>query len=136
MQQQRYPANVATANPTVLVIEDNPQNMKLVSILLSQRDLPSLFASTAAEGLELARTSGPDLILLDIQLPDADGVSVLHDLRSNPATASIPVIAVTASAMRGDRERFLQQGFDGYLAKPIDVRTFVDTVLELGGRRE
>lgn len=126
---------MATANPTVLVIEDNPQNMKLIGILLSKRELPSHFASTAAEGLELARTCSPDLILLDIQLPDADGVTVLHDLRADPATADIPVIAVTASAMRGDRERFLQQGFDGYLAKPIDVRTFVDTVLELGASR-
>ena len=119
---------------SVLVIEDNPQNLKLVSALLSLRDLDARYASTAAEGLEMARASAPGVILLDIQLPDADGVEVLKSLRSDPTTAEVPVIAVTASAMRGDRERFLDEGFDGYLAKPIDARTFVDSVLETADR--
>jgi CheY-like chemotaxis protein len=120
--------------PTVLVIEDNVQNMKLVNALLALRDLEARYASTAAEGLAIAKESPPGVILLDIQLPDADGVTVLRSLRSDPATAGVPVIAVTASAMRGDRERLLNEGFDGYLAKPIDARTFVDSVLETAER--
>jgi two-component system cell cycle response regulator DivK len=116
--------------PSVLVIEDNPQNLKLVKALLSLRDLDARYATTAAEGLAMAKALAPGVILLDIQLPDADGVSVLRSLRADPVTAAVPVIAVTASAMRGDRERFLAEGFDGYLAKPIDVRTFVDSILE------
>jgi CheY-like chemotaxis protein len=121
-------------HPSVLVIEDNAQNMKLVSALLSLRELDARYASTAAEGIAMANESAPGVILLDIQLPDADGITVLKQLRSNPLTAAIPVIAVTASAMRGDRERLLDEGFDGYLAKPIDTRTFVDSVLETAER--
>lgn len=120
--------------PSVLVIEDNAQNMKLVSALLSLRELDARYASTAAEGLAMAKESVPGVILLDIQLPDSDGVTVLKSLRADPATAAVPVIAVTASAMRGDRERLLDEGFDGYLAKPIDARTFVDSILETADR--
>jgi CheY-like chemotaxis protein len=114
----------------VLVVEDNVQNMKLVGILLSQRGLDARFAATAAEALQRTRESCPGAVLLDIQLPDADGITVLDALRADPATTDVPVIAVTASAMRGDRERLLERGFDGYLAKPIDGRTFVDSILE------
>jgi two-component system, cell cycle response regulator DivK len=83
-----------------------------------------LQAATAEQCVTLAVGHGPRLILMDIQLPDLDGVAALRELRADPRTAAIPLVALTAFAMKEDRERFLQAGFDGYLAKPIDVRTF------------
>jgi two-component system cell cycle response regulator DivK len=108
----------------VLIVEDNPKNLKLVRDLLQLNGYHTLQADTAQVGLALAAQNQPRLILMDIQLPDMDGVVALSRLRSNPTTRAIRVIALTAFAMTDDRERFLSAGFDGYIAKPIDVKSF------------
>jgi two-component system cell cycle response regulator DivK len=113
---------------TALVVEDDPKSQKLVRALLELRGFQVFCANTADQACALAREHGPDVILMDIQLRGADGVSALSALRANAATASIPVIAMTAFAMDGDRERFLAHGFTGYVSKPIDARSFVDVV--------
>jgi two-component system cell cycle response regulator DivK len=115
----------------VLVVEDNEKNLKLVRDLLQLYGFRTLEAGTAAVGVELAARHVPDLILMDIQLPDVDGVTALRMLKSETRTASIPVIAFTAYAMKEDRERFLSAGFDGYLPKPIDVKQFPHQVRQL-----
>jgi two-component system, cell cycle response regulator DivK len=108
----------------VLVVEDNEKNRKLVRDVLQFHGYEVLVAGTAAEGIALARTEQPSLILLDIQLPDLDGMAALRLLRAEPETAGIPVVAVTAYAMSGDRERLLGAGFTDYLAKPLDIKAF------------
>jgi two-component system cell cycle response regulator DivK len=108
----------------VLVVEDNEKNRKLVRDVLQFHGYEVLVAGTAAEGIALARTEQPSLILLDIQLPDLDGMAALRLLRAEPETAGIPIVAVTAYAMSGDRERLLGAGFTDYLAKPLDIKTF------------
>jgi CheY-like chemotaxis protein len=113
----------------VLIVEDNDKNLELVQDILEFRGFRTLAASNGHEAVELARKHLPDLVLMDIQLPDLDGVSALEQLRSEASTGTIPVIALTAFAMTEDRGRLLDAGFDGYLSKPIDVRTLPDTVL-------
>jgi two-component system, cell cycle response regulator DivK len=116
----------------VLVVEDNDKNLKLVRDLLRFRGFRTAEARTGADGLRLAAEGErPCLILMDVQLPDVDGVEVLRRLRASAETADVPVVAVTAFAMKGDRERLLAAGFDAYVAKPIDVRTFVDDLAPL-----
>jgi two-component system cell cycle response regulator DivK len=105
----------------VLIIEDNPRNLKLARDVLNHQGYETLEAANAEDGLELARTMHPDLVLMDVQLPGMDGVQALGRLRSAPETRDIPVIAVTAFAMKDDRERFLAAGFDRYVAKPLDI---------------
>jgi two-component system, cell cycle response regulator DivK len=112
----------------ILVVEDNERNMKLVRELLEATGYRALEATTGSQALELARERRPDLVLMDIRLPDIDGVEALSQLRADERTASIPVLAVTAQAMQGDRERFLAAGFDGYLSKPIDVGQLLEAV--------
>jgi two-component system, cell cycle response regulator DivK len=112
----------------ILVVEDNEKNLKLVRDLLQFNGYHTLEAATAEQGLSLAVEHCPHLILMDIQLPDMDGVTALGRLRAEPRTALIPVVALTAFAMKEDRERFLRAGFDGYLAKPIDIRAFPEQV--------
>jgi two-component system cell cycle response regulator DivK len=112
----------------VLIIEDNGKNLKLVRDLLQFHGYHTLDAATAEQGLTLAAEYCPRLILMDIQLPDMDGVTALGRLRAEPRTAAIFVVALTAFAMKEDRVRFLSAGFDGYLAKPIDIRKFSDQV--------
>lgn len=119
----------------VLVVEDNEKNRKLARDLLGFRGFRVAEAPTGTDALILARAEPPALVLMDVQLPDLDGVEVLRLLRDDPLTTSIPVVAVTAFAMNGDRERLLAEGFDGYVAKPIDARSFVDGLLAvLDGR--
>jgi two-component system cell cycle response regulator DivK len=108
----------------VVIIDDNAQNLKLARDVLQFHGFSTFEAETAAEGIELARTVTPDVVLMDVQLPDCDGVSALAELRRDARTAAVPVVALTAFAMKGDRERFMAAGFDGYLAKPIEIRTF------------
>jgi two-component system cell cycle response regulator DivK len=110
---------------SVLIVEDNEMNMKLARDLLQFHGVATLEATTGPQGIALAREHCPAAILLDIQLPGSSGLEVLEVLRSDARTADITVIAITANAMSGDRERLLAAGFDGYLSKPIDVRTFV-----------
>jgi two-component system cell cycle response regulator DivK len=116
------------ASELILIVEDNERNLKLARDVLQFKGFRTLEAATAAAGIELARARHPDLILMDFRLPDQDGIAALGVLRVDPATASIPVIALTASAMKDDRERFLAAGFDGYMTKPIDIKTFADQV--------
>jgi two-component system cell cycle response regulator DivK len=116
------------ANELILIVEDNERNMKLARDVLQFKGFRTLEATTAAGGIELARAHGPALILMDFRLPDQDGIEALGVLRADPATARIPVIALTASAMKDDRERFLAAGFDGHMTKPIDIKTFADEV--------
>jgi len=116
------------AGELILVIEDNERNLKLVRDLLQFNGYRTLEAATAERGLALALEHVPRLILMDIQLPDIDGVASLGRLRLEPRTAAVPVVALTAFAMKEDRERFIDAGFDGYLAKPIDVRAFPEHI--------
>jgi two-component system cell cycle response regulator DivK len=112
----------------ILVVEDNEKNMKLFRDVLLATGYRTLEATTGAEAVEMAGEHAPDLVLMDIQLPDLDGVQALHRLRADVRTATIPVLAVTAQAMRGDREQFLAAGFDGYVSKPVNVRELIGTV--------
>jgi two-component system cell cycle response regulator DivK len=112
-------------------VEDNVRSLKLVCELLALRGYPSVTARTGEDAIRLACAESPRLVLMDVQLPDMDGASVLARLRADARTAAIPVVAVTALAMTGDRERLIAQGFDAYVAKPIDVRTFVDELAPL-----
>jgi len=116
------------AGERVLIVEDNERNMKLVRDILQAVGYTPLEATTGEEALALAAESAPALILMDIQLPDLDGATALQRLRSNERTAGIPVLALTAQAMEGDRERFLAAGFDGYLSKPVDVDELIAAV--------
>ena len=112
----------------VLVVEDNERNMKLFRDVLQASGYRTLEATTGERAVELVIEHGPDLVLMDIQLPDIDGVEALDRLRADERTASVPVLALTAQAMEGDRERFLAAGFDGYLSKPVNIADFVVTV--------
>ena len=125
-----------TGQPSVLIVEDNPRNLKLVRDVLDHVGYRTLAAGTAEEGLALARAERPGLILMDIQLPGMDGVEALARLRSDPGTSGIRVVAVTAFAMQQDRERFEAAGFDGHLEKPIDVRELRRRVASLLEGRE
>jgi CheY-like chemotaxis protein len=116
---------------TVVVVEDNERSRRLVRDLLELQDFVVLDADTAEEGLEHVRRARPDLLLLDIQLPGMDGVAALKVVRADPALADLPVVAVTAYAMRGDEERLLADGFDAYIAKPIDTRAFIPRLVAL-----
>ena len=118
------------AGELILIVEDNDKNLKLARDLLQHDGFRTLEAETAAAAIALAEQHVPDLVLMDIQLPDMDGVTALRRLRGLEATASIRVVALTAFAMAADRERLLAAGFDGYLAKPIDIHNFSDSVRE------
>jgi two-component system cell cycle response regulator DivK len=112
----------------ILIVEDNEKNRKLVRDVLQVKGYRTVESESAEEGLLLARSAGPALILMDIHLPGIDGIEALGRLRADPATRAIPVIAVTASVMTHDRQRVMESGFDGYQAKPINVKTFLETV--------
>ncbi|HLG69501.1 MAG TPA: response regulator [Chloroflexota bacterium] len=112
----------------ILIVEDNEKNMKLVRDLLQYKGYRTLEAPTAGEALNMAAQHRPDLVLMDIQLPDMDGITALKRLQADPATAGLTVVAVTAQAMKEDAERIMGAGFSGYLTKPIDIRTFPDEV--------
>jgi len=125
------------AGERILVVEDRPLNAKLLRDVLGANGYEVLEAGNAEDGLELARARIPALILMDIQLPGMDGVSALRLLRAEPGTASIPVIAVTASVMTLERRAILASGFDGYQAKPISVKELlaeIRTLLDARGR--
>ena len=113
---------------TILIVEDNPRNMKLVRDVLQVKGHATLEATTAEDGVEIARRERPDLVLMDIQLPGMNGIEALAQLRADPSTAGIPVIAVTASVMQDDRKLITEAGFDGYIGKPINLAEFLQTV--------
>ncbi len=109
---------------TILIIEDNRRNMLLIRDLLQMHGFRTLEAFDGEEGIARAKAERPDLILMDLQLPGMDGLTATRLLRQDPITAGIPVVALTAHAMKGDRERALQAGCNGYIPKPIDTRRF------------
>jgi two-component system, cell cycle response regulator DivK len=113
---------------TVLVVEDNPVNMKLALLLLESAGHTVLSATDAETGLALARTEHPQLILMDVQLPGMDGLEAIALLKADEATRAIPVIALTALAMKGDEERIRAAGCDAYIAKPMRYQHFLETV--------
>jgi len=112
----------------VLVVEDNVANMTLATFLLESEGHTVLSATDAETGLTLARAQKPDLVLMDIQLPGMDGLQATALLKAGVATARIPVIALTALAMKGDEERIRAAGCDGYIAKPLSYRDFLTTI--------
>ena len=112
----------------ILVVEDNPLNLKLVRDVLTAFEYEVVEAHSGEEGVELAGTCSPDLVLMDLQLPGIDGYEALRLLRQDPRLGSVPVVAVTAFAMKEDRERTAREGFDGYLGKPISVRALPEQV--------
>lgn len=116
------------ADELVLIVDDNEKNVKLVRDLLRFAGFRTLEALTAAAGVSMAAEHLPHVVLMDIRLPDMSGSDALRLLKSAGATAAIPVVALTSLAMKGDRERLLAEGFDGYLEKPIDVRQFPEEV--------
>lgn len=112
----------------ILIVEDNEKNLKLVRDVLQHKGYETIEAMTGLEGVRLALERKPDIILMDIQLPDIDGITALGRIRADPATGRIPVIAVSASVMPDDQQRIVASGFDAYITKPINVKSFVETV--------
>jgi two-component system cell cycle response regulator DivK len=119
------------AEARILIVEDNEKNLKLVRDVLLQSGFETAEARTAEEALDLVASGAPDLILMDIELPGMDGFEAVRRLKADPATAAIPVCALTAFAMNDDRDRCLRAGFDGYLSKPITVAEFPGQVRDL-----
>jgi two-component system, cell cycle response regulator DivK len=113
---------------TILYVEDNPLNMRLVRKILKSLGYHMLEAMDGETGLQLAKKQKPDLILMDVNLPDVDGLEVTQQIKADDALKHIPIIALTANAMHGDRERCLVAGCDGYLAKPVARREIQDTL--------
>jgi two-component system cell cycle response regulator DivK len=116
------------SDPVVLLVEDNERNLKLARDVLEFAGFIVQVATTGEDALDQAMSSPPDLILMDLQLPGIDGNETFLRIRGNPVTSRIPVVALTAFAMSQDRDKALDAGFDGYLEKPISVRTFPDQV--------
>ncbi len=116
-------------NPqTILHVEDNPENRLLVKRLLMSCGYAVAEAENANQALIYLRENRPDLILMDINMPDVDGYTLTNRLKSIPEVSRVPVIALTANVMRGDRERSFEAGCDGYIEKPIDIDTFLDQI--------
>ena len=120
----------------ILIIEDNEKNMKLVRDVLQVKGYTTLEAVTAEDGIKLAMEHKPDLVLMDIHLPGMNGIEALGVLRADSATASIPVIAVTASVMQQDRKLITDAGFDAYVGKPINLKELLDAVRAALERKE
>jgi two-component system cell cycle response regulator DivK len=116
------------AGELILIVEDNEKNRKLARDVLQAKGYRTIEAATGEDGVRLAKEHRPALVLMDIQLPGIDGIATLGQLRADPTTRSIPVIAVTASAMTHDRQKIMAAGFDGYQSKPIRVREFLEAV--------
>lgn len=112
----------------ILIIEDNEKNMYLMSFILSKKGYEVLKAETGEKGVELAAKDRPDMILMDIMLPDIDGYEATRRIRSNASMGKVPIVAVTSYAMTGDREKVMKAGCTGYIEKPIDPDTFVPEI--------
>jgi len=117
--------------PRVLVVDDSELNIEIARHLLTKAGMAVAIALDAREALTQVSAFAPDLVLMDIQLPELDGLALTQQLRSQPATRTLVIVAFTAYAMKGDREKFLAGGCDGYIGKPIDVETFADEVRAL-----
>jgi CheY-like chemotaxis protein len=116
------------ANELILIVEDNPRNLKLLRDTLQVKGYQTIEAGTGEEGVQLARERQPALVLMDIQLPGISGIQALGQLRADPTTRAIPVIAVTASVMAQERQKVMAAGFDGFQGKPISVRELFETI--------
>ena len=125
---------VSAQAPTVLIVKDNELNMKLFRDLLAAHGYNTLETRRGMDALEIARANRPDLILMDIQLPEVSGLEVTKWLKDDEELASIPVVAVTAFAMKGDEQRIREGGCEAYIAKPISIATFIETVRRYAGR--
>ena len=119
------------ANELILIVEDDDKNRKLVRELLQFKGYRTLDAVTGEDGVALAATHRPDLILMDYQLPGIDGIEAFRRIRDAAATAHIPIVAVTASAMPGQARRMKEAGFDGFQSKPINVKEFIQVVSDM-----
>ncbi|MFN8384917.1 MAG: response regulator [Anaerolineales bacterium] len=106
---------------TILYVEDNPENRMLIRRVLLSEDYSLTEATSASQALDILKTNRPDLILMDINMPDMDGYTLTAQIKSMPGFAQVPIIAITANVMRGDREKTLQAGCDGYIQKPVDI---------------
>ena len=116
------------ADKFILVVEDNEKNRVLFRDILQSKEYKTLEAETGEQAIMLLQKERPDLILMDIQLPGKDGITVTREIKANEATKDIPVFALTSYAMKGDREKMMEAGFDNYMSKPINVREFLKTV--------
>ena len=112
----------------ILIVEDNDKNLKLVRDVLQVKGYETVDAGTAEVGLKIARERSPALVLMDIQLPGMSGIDALKVLRADPATAGIPVVAITASVMQQDRQEIMRAGFDGFIEKPVNLKNLLETV--------
>ena len=113
---------------TILIVEDNEKNMKLVRDILRHKGYQTIEAQTGGDGVRLACERRPDLILMDIQLPDIDGIEALRRIRADAALDAVPVVAVSASVMPDDKQKIVTSGFDAFVSKPINLKQFVETV--------
>ena len=113
---------------TILIVEDNEKNMKLARDVLQAKGYATLEAVNGEEGVDMALAHKPDLVLMDIQLPGINGVEAFKRIRAHPDTASIPVVAFTASVTTSDRHRIIAAGFDAFIGKPVNLKEFLDTV--------
>ena len=113
-----------------LIVEDNPKNLKLIRDLLQIRGYTTLEATDGKQGVDMARAKMPDLILMDIQMPVMDGFEATSILKADPVTKSITIVALTAFAMQGDREKCMESGFNDYITKPLDTRAFMTKIKE------
>lgn len=119
---------------TILVVEDNENNLMLVRDVLQLKGYKVLEAMTGADGLRLAAEGKPDLILMDIQLPDIDGITALARLRADSATKAIPVLAISASVMPEEQQKITASGFEGFIAKPLNMKSFLQTIERFVGK--
>lgn len=122
---------------TILIVEDNEKNMKPVRDLLQAKGYTTLEATTGEQGVALALAHAPDLVLMDIQLPDISGITAFERIRARPEMARVPIVAFTASVTPADRNRIEQAGFNGFISKPIEIRPFLATIQAMleGGAR-
>ncbi len=114
----------------ILIVEDEPKNLTLLRDLLQVSGYKTIEATDGKQGVELAKSKKPDLILMDVQMPKMDGLEATRILKADTTTGNIPVLALTSYAMKGDEERILEAGCDGYLAKPFDIKELLKTVAE------
>ncbi len=115
----------------ILIVDDHEKNLKLVKVVLKSNGYETIEAEDGKKGIEKAREHLPDMILMDIQMPEIDGLEAMKILKSNESTGNIPIIALTSYVMKGDKERFLAEGFDAYIPKPVDINELLKTVKEI-----
>ena len=123
-------------NKKILIVEDNPQNMRLIEMTLKDKDYSLLKAVDGEEAVEVAMREHPDLIVMDIQLPKMNGLEVTRELRKTPEFAHTPIIAITAYAMKGDREKAIEAGCDLHLSKPINTRELPELIAQMLQQRK